>query len=52
MKADKIVKEARNIPEQAVIPKEKLAPPKKKNNSKAISELMSIIDAEESKLKK
>ncbi|MGN0636877.1 MAG: signal peptidase I [Huintestinicola sp.] len=52
VREDKIVKEARNIPEQAVIPKEKLAPPKKKNNSKAISELMSIIDAEESKLKK
>lgn len=52
VREDKIVKEAKNIPEQAVIPKEKLAPPKKKNNSKAISELMSIIDAEESKLKK
>lgn len=52
VREDKIVKEARNIPEQAVIPKEKLAPPKKKNNSKAISELMSIIDAEENKLKK
>lgn len=52
VREDKIVKEAKNIPEQAVIPTEKLAPPKKKNNSKAISELMSIIDAEESKLKK
>lgn len=52
VREDKIVKEAKNIPEQAVVPKEKLAPPKKKNNSKAISELMSIIDAEESKLKK
>lgn len=52
VREDKIVKEANNIPEQAVVPKEKLAPPKKKNNSKAISELMSIIDAEESKLKK
>ena len=52
VREDKIVREAKNIPEQAVIPKEKLAPPKKKNNSKAISELMSIIDAEESKLKK
>lgn len=52
VREDKIVKEARNIPEQAVVPKEKLAPPKKKNNSKAISELMNIIDAEESKLKK
>lgn len=52
VREDKIVKEARNIPEQAVVPKENLAPPKKKNNSKAISELMSIIDAEESKLKK
>lgn len=52
VREDKIVKEANNIPEQAVVPKEKLAPSKKKNNSKAISELMSIIDAEESKLKK
>ncbi|MGN1102516.1 MAG: hypothetical protein ACI4RG_10005, partial [Huintestinicola sp.] len=52
VREDKIVKEARNIPEQAVIPKEQLAPPKKKNNSKAISELMSIIDAEENKLRK
>lgn len=52
LREDKIVKEAKNIPDQAVVPKEKLAPPKKRNNSKAISELMSIIDAEESKLKK
>ncbi|MBQ5333180.1 MAG: signal peptidase I [Oscillospiraceae bacterium] len=52
VREDKIVKASVNIPEKAVVPKEKLAPPKKKNNSKAISELMSIIDAEESKLKK
>lgn len=52
VREDRIVKESKNIPEQAVIPKEKIAPPKKKNNSAALSELMSIIDAEESKLKK
>ena len=40
------------IPENAVRPKETLAPPKKKNSSKALAELMSIIDAEETKLKK
>ena len=43
---------ADSIPKNAAVPKEKLAPPPKKNNSKAISELMSIIDAEESKLHK
>ncbi len=41
-----------SIPKNAAVPKEKLAPPPKKNNSKAISELMGIIDAEESKLHK
>ncbi len=40
------------IPKEAVIPKESLAPAKKKKNSKTLEELMSIIDAEESKLKK
>ncbi len=40
------------IPKEAVIPKESLAPVKKKKNSKTLEELMSIIDAEESKLKK
>ena len=40
------------IPDQAVIPKETIAPPKKKKNNKALAELMSIIDAEETKLKK
>lgn len=39
------------IPEKAVVPKEKLAPPPKKSNGRTISELMSIIDAEESKLR-
>ena len=42
----------KTIPEKAVIPKETLAPPKKKNSNKAVAELMSIIDAEETKLKK
>ncbi|MDE7295185.1 MAG: hypothetical protein K2N72_12250 [Oscillospiraceae bacterium] len=42
---------AQAIPAKAVVPKEKLAPPPKKSNGKTISELMSIIDAEESKLK-
>ena len=40
------------IPDQAVVPKETIAPPKKKNNNKALAELMSIIDAEETKLKR
>ncbi len=43
---------AANIPEKAVIPKENIAPPKKKRTNKALEELMSIIDAEETKLKK
>lgn len=42
---------ARSIPAKAVVPKEKLAPPPKKSNGRTIMELMSIIDAEESKLK-
>ena len=41
-----------SIPEKAVLPKETIAPPQKKKNNKALAELMSIIDAEESKLKK
>lgn len=40
------------IPENAVLPKETIAPPKKQKSSKALAELMSIIDAEENKLKK
>lgn len=40
------------IPENAVIPKENIAPARKKKSSKTLEELMSIIDAEESKLKK
>ena len=40
------------IPDQAVVPKETIAPPKKMKNNKALAELMSIIDAEETKLKK
>ncbi len=40
------------IPENAVLPKETIAPPKKQKNNKALAELMSIIDAEENKLKK
>ncbi|MCM1578535.1 MAG: hypothetical protein NC078_07050 [Ruminococcus sp.] len=42
---------AKSIPAKAVVPKEKLSPPPKKSNGKTISELMSIIDAEESKLR-
>jgi hypothetical protein len=41
-----------NIPENAVIPKENIAPVKKKKSSKTLEELMNIIDAEETKLKK
>lgn len=40
------------IPENAVVPKENIAPVKKKKSSKTLEELMSIIDAEETKLKK
>ncbi|MCM1522966.1 MAG: signal peptidase I [Ruminococcus sp.] len=49
---DKVIRKAPAIPPQAALPREKIAPPPKRNNSRAISELMSIIDAEESKLKK
>lgn len=42
----------KTIPENAVLPKETIAPPKKQRSSKALAELMSIIDAEETKLKK
>ncbi|MDE6709374.1 MAG: hypothetical protein K2J76_02665, partial [Oscillospiraceae bacterium] len=47
-----VVEKTPTIPENAVRPKETLAPPKKANSSKALAELMSIIDAEETKLKK
>ncbi len=40
------------IPTNAVLPKETIAPPKKQKSSKALAELMSIIDAEETRLKK
>lgn len=43
---------APTIPEKAVVPKENIAPVKKKKSSKTLEELMSIIDAEETKLKK
>lgn len=49
--ADKVIKNAQAIPPKAVVPKENLTPPPKRNTSKTISELMSIIDAEESKLR-
>lgn len=49
---DKVIRKAPSIPPQAALPREKIAPPPKRNNSRAISELMNIIDAEESKLKK
>ncbi|MGN0666351.1 MAG: signal peptidase I [Huintestinicola sp.] len=40
------------IPSQAVVPNDKIAPPKKQSSRATLSELMSMIDAEESKLKK
>ncbi len=46
------LKSVDTIPEKAVIPKETIAPPKRKKNSKTLDELMSIIDKEEHKLKK
>lgn len=51
VRTDKVIRAAKAIPDAAALPREKLAPPAKKSTSKAISELMSIIDAEESKLK-
>lgn len=51
--AEKLISEtSATIPDQAAIPSEKLAPPKKKSNSKALSELLGMIDAEETKLNK
>lgn len=49
---DAPVNDEASIPEKAVLPKETIAPPQKKKNNKALAELMSIIDAEENKLKK
>lgn len=46
------LKETLTIPENAVRPRETIAPPQKAKSNKAVAELMSIIDAEETKLKK
>lgn len=46
------VESVSTIPENAVVPKENIAPVRKKKSSKTLEELMSIIDAEETKLKK
>lgn len=40
------------IPAEAVVPKEKLAPPAKKKNNKKVEDLMAFIDQAESSLKK
>lgn len=40
------------IPAEAVVPKEKLAPPAKKKNNKKVEDLMAFIDQAESNLKK
>ncbi|MCH5194798.1 MAG: hypothetical protein J1F11_12620 [Oscillospiraceae bacterium] len=45
-------KEPPAIPENAVRPRETIAPPQKAKSNKAVAELMNIIDAEETKLKK
>jgi hypothetical protein len=45
------IEEINTIPEKAVVPKETIAPPVRKKNSKALDELLSIIDKEELKLK-
>ncbi len=45
-------KSVSTIPENAAVPKETIAPVKKNRSSKTLEELMSIIDAEETKLKK
>lgn len=47
-----VVPPVSTIPENAVAPRETIAPVKKKKSSKTLEELMSIIDAEETKLKK
>lgn len=47
-----VVESVSTIPENAVVPKENIAPVRKKKSSKTLEELMSIIDAEETKLKK
>lgn len=46
------VESVSTIPENAVVPKENIAPVRKKKSSKTLEELMSIINAEETKLKK
>jgi hypothetical protein len=41
-----------SVPKGAVVPKENIAPVTRKKASKTLDDLMKIIDAEESKLKK
>ena len=50
--SDAVAAEPPSIPENAVRPRETIAPPQKAKSNKAVAELMSIIDAEETKLKK
>ena len=50
--SETVPKEPPAIPENAVRPRETIAPPQKAKSNKAVAELMSIIDAEETKLKK
>lgn len=50
VREDRAIRSSKAIPPKAALPKEKLAPPRK-STGKTISDLMSMIDAEESKLK-
>lgn len=50
--ADQPIIATNSIPENAVVPRETIAPRRKRNTGKTIDELMSIIDAEQAKIKK
>lgn len=50
VREERSIKSANSIPSKAAMPKEKIAPPKRKSSAKAIRDLMSMIDAEEAKL--
>lgn len=50
--ADQPIISTNSIPENAVVPRETIAPRRKRNTGKTIDELMSIIDAEQAKIKK
>ncbi len=49
---DKTFMNTNSIPENSVIPRETIAPKRKVNNKKTVEELMSMIDAEQARIKK